>query len=133
MFYYCTEQSEQSLKTHTRTNHRTASTVLCEYCGDQYTSQFILNVHIVRQHLNVDLNLSCNICGKRFRTKLNLRNHKTSFHKYANKFKCDTCGMGFYKKNRLKLHVLAKHEGKRYDCIYPECSNAMQSASIGMH
>ena len=61
----------------------------------------------------------CDICGKHFSSKWNLRQHKEIVHegKKLFKFKCDRCEKSFTRPHHLNKHVDTVHKNKKiYNC-----------------
>ncbi|XP_047101777.1 zinc finger protein ZFP2-like isoform X2 [Schistocerca piceifrons] len=57
----------------------------------------------------------CNICGKSFAVRGNLKNHKL-IHTAEKPYKCDICGISFARTGYLKRHILL-HTGERpHEC-----------------
>lgn len=95
--------------------------VSCELCGK------ILRKDSLKDHLeshSQELKYSCNLCDKKFNTRLNLRNHKYSHNDVRVKYKtkriqviCHFCGCTFAAKSLLRAHIVRRHtEYKPYKC-----------------
>ena len=65
----------------------------------------------IRMDLKIRSNSSpfeCNICGKSFASKRNLRRHVSSIH-LNQRFSCDLCDGSFTNKSALKEHMKTVH------------------------
>uniref|UniRef100_A0A7N8YDC8 Zinc finger protein 287-like n=1 Tax=Mastacembelus armatus TaxID=205130 RepID=A0A7N8YDC8_9TELE len=86
----------------------------CHFCGKgfQYVSTKKLITHLKHFHNKAYF---CDICGKIFDNKRNLRLHGR-MHKEVKKFLCQECGKTFNRKDHLIVHVRT-HSGERpYHC-----------------
>lgn len=104
---------------------------LCEICGSEFHSNFLLSQHIRRLHkrtgenpsryilsfhnlpsmLLLDETFPCPSCSKIFATKPNLDGHIKKIHHNDNKkFVCETCNNSFSSAPNLKQHIKTVHE-----------------------
>lgn len=104
---------------------------LCEICGSEFHSNFLLSQHIRRLHKRTgisstnqlrftipkmilyfsDETFSCASCSKVFATKTNLDSHVKKIHQNDNKkFVCETCNNSFSSSNNLKQHIKTVHD-----------------------
>lgn len=60
-----------------------------------------------RRVFEQDYQHECHVCGKKFRHKQGLNQHKVT-HTGEKRFKCDVCGKAFALRNNFKRH-LVKH------------------------
>jgi uncharacterized Zn-finger protein len=60
---------------HIRGSHESKHKIECQECGITFTLKENLTKHMIRFHLNQDLQVSCDICGKRFEDKKNMKKH----------------------------------------------------------
>ena len=65
--------------------------------------------HTAITHLDVVKSFECDICGKRFSAKENLRNHRKSVH--FKHIKCEDCGKMFSQKGFMERHRISAHLG----------------------
>lgn len=102
---------------------------LCDQCGKSF-----YNLNSLKQHLLVhdgaqksaddterpvaaSLNLSCEICGSKFKTHMTLNTHKRSFHADDSKaYVCSVCGKMYASKMNLDKHKEIVHTTKRFRC-----------------
>ncbi|XP_052863831.1 zinc finger imprinted 3-like [Anopheles cruzii] len=57
----------------------------------------------------------CHVCGKTFRSRGNLSNHK-QIHSNELRFSCDACGKQFKMRRDLTMHIESIHECKLFKC-----------------
>ena len=77
-----------------------------------------------------NLNLTCNICGKTFLKKTNLKHH-LMLHRGEKPWKCHICGWRFVQKCNLKKHIDTHNTGT-YQC--PHCDVRFASkGSVSEH
>ena len=135
---------ERGLTTHKATIHEKRFVCTCDLCGQQFTKQDNLKIHIQQYHLNQKV--KCNICDKEFKTEKNLSRHalvhlaKTmctlcgiSVRKIDDhmaiahntgevKYRCDKCGKGFMSTSAMKQHDMNVHLKLRpWKCRYEGC------------
>ncbi|CAB3245259.1 unnamed protein product [Arctia plantaginis] len=84
---------------------RQKSTVMCEECGEKFTS----NCHLVK-HMKVHSNTRhpCLQCPKIFATQLQLDDHAERVH-YPKKLQCPKCSKMFSTEKMLKYHDRLHH------------------------
>jgi uncharacterized C2H2 Zn-finger protein len=83
----------------------------CAICGKQVKPQCLVN-HVRQVHTTVKV-LACEICGKAFKTKQNLREHQ----KYHNKaFQCELCGRNFARSTDLNDHMVGHESPESLRC-----------------
>ncbi|XP_069670948.1 zinc finger protein 596-like isoform X5 [Periplaneta americana] len=63
-----------------------------------------------------DISLKCNICGKTFGHKANLKRHVLRAHNLERSFQCDVCGVSFTKSETLKKHSFQHTGEKPFKC-----------------
>jgi KRAB domain-containing zinc finger protein len=59
--------------------------------------------------------VSCDLCGKSFKSKQYLKNHKET-HGLVPNYKCHLCESEFMQKNNLKKHVKYVHDKRSFKC-----------------
>ena len=85
----------------------------CPICGSKFTHVFRTNSHMKY----CGDSLSCEICGKSFKSKQALVGHQNA--KHQEKFKCDLCGKCFENLSKLDRHKIAQNVEKSFTC--PKC------------
>jgi hypothetical protein len=100
--------------------------VPCSICGKVLKSVVALKNH-EDKHVadalpaNQTKRLQCDICGMRFRLKSYVFNHMNNVH-LRNKYPCEFCGKGFYKKYEKNEHVVRVHTNERpITCEFEGC------------
>ncbi|CAO1440494.1 unnamed protein product [Diamesa hyperborea] len=92
---------------------------LCEICGNDFHSNFLLGQHIRRLHKrNADDTFPCNFCAKIFASKPNLDSHVRKIHQNdKSSHICGTCLGTFSSAPNLKQHIKNVHEAeKEFQC-----------------
>lgn len=109
---------------------------LCEICGSEFHSNFLLSQHIRRLHKRTgeiftsfivigsnqfwlsDETFPCSLCSKVFATKINLDSHIKKIHQSDNKkFSCEICNNSFSSAPNLKQHIKTVHEVEVSFCV----------------
>lgn len=102
--------AKSSLKAHLTTHERVRQKLPCMVCGKTYTTAFNLKTHYESQHPERNMRTNdlseripverkvhepnmpkCNLCGKVFRRKQNLKDHILDVHVGARKIRCEPC------------------------------------------
>ncbi|KAJ8667821.1 hypothetical protein QAD02_009484 [Eretmocerus hayati] len=81
--------------------HQIKNLFSCELCGKRFKSKTYARKHI--QFHSKDKPFSCDICGKAFKWSDSLLRHKV-FHINKEAFSCGICNKPFKTKNAVKLH-----------------------------
>ena len=127
---------------------------ICDICGYHYKTKSNYSYHMYNKHKSKDLNKKCPYCnkarpmltqhikhvhletmcpqcGKMFSGTKKLNTHIKSAHTSMEDrpLKCDTCGKGFFEKNKLDEHYNVHTGAKPFKCKY--CPSAF--ASKGTH
>ena len=99
-----------SLKTHIDTVHKKLP---CELCG-YLVGKNKMKRHVQSKHTPNDLKkFKCDLCGKGFAVKDNLKDHK-NIHTGVKPYKCMYCPLSFASKGTHRMHQ-RKHLGYRRD------------------
>ena len=132
--------SEQ--RDHLQTVHDNKKPLLCHICNSSFSYRVSFHRHLRTQHGLSPSGLKrssqayqCDLCGRRFVEKKNLRDHKWFLHSVVENgvtlHTCQTCGKQFTNKSRFEIHVKS-HLLMRYSCKL--CSfNARYLNSLNAH
>lgn len=112
------------LSTHCQAKHN--NKFECDYCGQVYTMKSAIADHLLRAHVNPDINppqWECVVCHQRFQSQHLLKTH--TYHKHREKIArhtCELCGQSFHMECFLKKHMETKHTDRaerlseHFDC-----------------
>lgn len=84
----------------------------CQYCTKSFTTTITLIKHINKNHKK-HKNYKCYNCARAFHTKLLLEIHKPSHDAEELRFICDICGNRFRTRYQIKEHMDISHTDKR--------------------
>lgn len=75
----------------------------CPFCNKHFISDYFLKKHILK---HVHKKVQCDLCSKKFKSKLYLFEHKKMVHvqKHENFISCKVCGRTFLSINKIKSH-----------------------------
>jgi len=93
----------------------------CEICGKLLKNKYSLKAHVEAVHdkKKGTGEFTCDECGKILKSKASLEYHRRSAHTQEYPFRCDICGKGFIKYNRM-INCINNHQGiYKYRC--PDC------------
>ena len=85
----------------------------CDQCGQQFTRQGSLALHIQSKHEGIKH--ACNQCDYQATTQGSLTVHIQSRHEGI-KYACNQCEYQATSKSNLTVHIQSKHEGIKYAC-----------------
>lgn len=84
----------------------------CQYCSKSFNTTIGLIKHINKNHKK-HKNYKCYNCARAFHTKLLLEIHKPSHDAEELRFVCDICGNRFRTRYQIKEHIEINHTDKR--------------------
>ncbi|XP_068992679.1 uncharacterized protein [Neodiprion pinetum] len=87
---------------------------LCDICEFKCQSRRRLKEHLERKHA-ADYKYVCEICGKKFKVKGDMRLHVRFKHKEGPRI-CDVCGKTCSNSNSLYVHQKWAHFKPKYEC-----------------
>lgn len=110
--------NKYSLATHMRT-HSTENYNKCTICDKAFVSKYTLTDHVRRIHeeYGPGRDKVCEICGRSFFTKTELKYHIKS-HTGERPYRCDVCGETYLSSSTLRYHM-QKHSNVMFVC--PKC------------
>jgi len=96
-------------------------TAPCEICGKMLKNKYVLKAHVeaVHEKKTKSGQFSCDECGKILGTKASLEYHRKSAHLNEFPYRCEVCGKGFLKYNRMMTCLNNHHGIYKYRCT--EC------------
>ena len=96
-------------------------TAPCEICGKMLKNKYVLKAHVeaVHEKKTKSGQFSCDECGKILGTKASLEYHRKSAHLQEYPYRCEVCGKGFLKYNRMMTCLNNHHGIYKYRCT--EC------------
>lgn len=89
---------------------KSLSRASCKECSKSFSRKDTLKSHINRVHRGIVKYHQCDICGDKFKGRMNVDNHKNAVH--LNKFNlhCELCGKGFLYESGLNTHKKQVHD-----------------------
>ncbi|KAL4231155.1 hypothetical protein ACF0H5_008738 [Mactra antiquata] len=111
-------KSKGSYDEHRKAVHTDVRAFECEVCRKTYKSFRVLKIHRLRHG---PANEICNICGKTFRLRSEVKHHMRR-HMNDRRIQCDSCDKVFYRNSELKNHQRIHTGEKPYKC--PMCAYA---------
>ena len=105
---------ERFLTVHIKNQHLQLKDVPCPHCTDILASEKSLYCHIRLKHK--DKRFTCKFCYETFERKEELRGHMVEQHKELSVLSCETCGEEFELKKDFREHCLKVHNLRSYEC-----------------
>ena len=127
MCEFCSKRfcSEQKLSNHVRIVHITENQLSCEHCGRLFRSKKMLMKHILT-HTGIRP-YKCDVCHKRYTSANYLKEHRR-LHTGERKYVCAVCGRGFDHMSHVKVHMRI-HTGEK-PCICEICGQGFRTNNI---
>ena len=132
--FYCEECGkgfalERYLNDHIERVHQEIPMLTCPFedCETKAKGERNLKIHIKRNHIKKvkkTKNFICAYCPKSFHTNNTKKRHEKTMHLNQRDLKCDQCEYSTNYPGHLKEHKEAFHEGKMWDCDYPNCAKS---------
>ena len=108
-----TDKVENKVPSHYREENAGKKTINCQVCGKSFSKKYNLRVHS-RTHTG-EKPFSCEVCGKSFTTKDVLIKHNR-IHTGEKPFSCEVCGKSFAQKQDLIEHNKIHTGEKPFSC-----------------
>lgn len=108
--YKCT--SKYAMKVHMGLHVAPQS---CKLCGMKKATARLLDVHMLSHGIDEDKMVSCDDCGKKYRSKYHLKEHLRWSHLKWKPHVCNKCNKQFREPNKLRLHMIT-HVDKSEIC-----------------
>ena len=105
--------TERTLKVHIIQVHIKSKDKICPSCGEAFFLVETFKIHLLRH--SDDRQFPCEVCGKSFFTKRDIRKHSDT---HTMPHECDKCNKSFGSKALLKDHVQVKHDGIKHNCRF---------------
>lgn len=105
--------NKESLLRHIGKKHNKDPSISCDMCEKKFTSKIYLDKHKL---LHTDNLYACKHCSETFPEKELLRAHMKENHALPRNFLCNMCGDSFIRSEELKIHI-RRHTGEKpYKC-----------------
>lgn len=119
-------RSKQCFDTHVKGHlgTRLENKVQCTVCSVWLTDKYCLTKHVRRMHIQPEVALACELCGKQVRNQDALNCHMRRTHTES-RFECDICHKKFKRPHHMREHIAIHHTGEDlYGCNHcPERFN----------
>lgn len=94
-----------------RLEYHTPVELVCDYCQKKFKTK-----NRLIQHLGIhDKSHLCHVCGNKYSTKLFLKRHMMRHSKEYKEF-CGECGKAFYHKYELRAHMVTHSDERPFVC-----------------
>ena len=91
----------------------------CQLCDKRFKNNLTLKNHIESVHNGVKY--TCEQCFKQFTDRGSLSKHIKNIHEGV-RYECDQCGYKATQQQNLKVHIQSVHEGVIYNCPQKNCN-----------
>ncbi|XP_053688412.1 zinc finger protein 782-like [Sabethes cyaneus] len=100
--------NKTNMRAHMKTVHIEAnSSLTCDICHNVYPNKKCLVMHKKRVH--VEEKFECELCGKKFKRKISLLEHRATHSGTQTLYECDVCGKTTNSNGNLYSHKKTKH------------------------
>lgn len=99
--------------------------VICDLCGKEYRDKYNLRAHVQSVHEKSSV-VHCDQCERTFSCKKTLTTHKNRIHGESSEFFCRECGARSGSKYELETHMRT-HRDPEFKCNY--CGKMMKTAA----
>ena len=99
---------------------------VCDMCGRIFTNYNYLVTHKA-SHLNIK-RFACDLCDKKYTTKVSLEAHVNADHVKTQEFFCDQCDYKTLRDTAMRMHVKTKHTVDAFKCKF--CDFASNSPKL---
>lgn len=112
-------KAKAALTMHIR-SHKKLPPIICQFCGKNFKTKRILNIHCLRKHSDA-YDYECNYCKRKFKLQMDLTIHLRHFHPEilpnGAAFTCTICKKKFQTMRNLTKHM-KNHPPTTYECDY---------------
>ena len=102
----------------------------CEHCGQSFDTRRKMKVHINRVHNPKN---TCDLCGRIFRSCLEMEKHKKGQHFGELAFECKQCDFKTSTEGRLKIHKRKEHDKVSLEVVCHLCGVSLNKNSMKSH
>ncbi|KAJ6629740.1 Zinc finger protein [Pseudolycoriella hygida] len=107
-----TFKCSRDLSNHKRICHFLKSNLSCDICGRKFKLRSTLVIH---KTTHFDPQIPCKVCNKKFRNTRSMSKHML-VHSQLRKFKCEICDKSFQTRYTLRVHKRVHNGEKPYQC-----------------
>ncbi len=100
-----------NIRRHIAMEHTGETKLNCKECGKGFWSRTELRKHAQSEHSDGQLNFECDICGKRFPTRVQQTNHRGEHTRKKRQYPCPVCGKNFRSSTLVQPHMITAHPG----------------------
>ena len=87
--------------------------IRCQLCHMMFNDHSALSTHYDTAHAagpSTERRHECELCGKKFTEKGNMKKHLSTVHSDVKSFQCGVCSKTFTQKGNLKAHLNKVHK-----------------------
>uniref|UniRef100_A0A1B0D2G5 C2H2-type domain-containing protein n=1 Tax=Phlebotomus papatasi TaxID=29031 RepID=A0A1B0D2G5_PHLPP len=100
---------------------------VCNVCGKRFTKKNNLKSHMYSIHVIEKPLMRCEICGAECRGDRNMKRHIMHVHRKATRINCEICKISIFDKVSLRRHMMYKH-GLKKEYVCNVCKREFATA-----